>query len=118
MSTTEFVVIPPWDDETPDMPRFVVGQRVRHIEIHWPNSPATDFRNPKGGLTGTVVQWGRGITSDAHWREQHDPVLRCVYGESCDALVDSEGPVVHWDGDSEELDWYPGQAMTCIEEIS
>lgn len=117
VALSEYVPIPDYPD-WPDNPTKI-GTRVRfaYDGIGNPNFPNG---HPMFNRTGTVVTQGRGVSANAHWTAEHEPVLKCTYGTSCDALVDSEGPVIRWDdqdpGD-ESLDWYPGQAMGVIEPI-
>lgn len=76
---------------------------------------------PDGSL-GTVVAWARGTEAHQHWISYHEPPpgeeVTCPYGNECDALCDSEGPLIRWDdqdvGD-ESLDWFPGQSMSCLD---
>jgi hypothetical protein len=76
------------------------------------------------GTRGKIVAWARGRDANAHWAGMHEPPpgesVTCPYGNDCDALCDSEGPLIRWDdqelGD-ESLDWFPGQAMGCIRPI-
>jgi hypothetical protein len=73
------------------------------------------------GTRGVVVAWARGKDSHEHWTNQHveggAPSTTCPYERDCDALCDSEGPLVRWDNQDvgdESLDWFPGQAMACL----
>lgn len=107
LPAVEWVTIPmpPEENEFPDP--FTIGTRV------------TAGMGPSAGRgNGTVVAWGRAKDADDHWKEEHEPVLRCTYGTECDRLVDNEGPVVRWDyqdpGD-ETLYWYGGQHAAILD---
>jgi hypothetical protein len=75
----------------------------------------------RDGTEGVVIGWGRGVRAHEHWTAMHEPIMTCPFGMQCDALVDSEGPLIRWDdqdpGD-ETIDWFPGQAMSCLRPLS
>jgi hypothetical protein len=107
---TEWIKMDPWAPAEGDPfegPYFAIDQRV---EVE---HSVVDL-----GRTGKVIAWGRSKGADAHWKAEHEPVLKCVHGTSCDGLADEEGPVVLWDGTTEDIHWFPGQGMSALKEIS
>lgn len=64
-----------------------------------------------------IVGYGRSRSAAIHWFEQHEgEVVTCEFGNDCDALVDSEGPIVEF-GDGHR-DWFPGQSCSCLERVT
>jgi len=71
------------------------------------------------GHLGTVTGYGRGARADELFKEnQYSALLagRELTAEDYEPLIDSEGPVIRWDGKTED-DWIPGQAMGAFREV-
>lgn len=69
------------------------------------------------GRKGSIAGYARGKHADSQFREnQSNAILagRDLTNDDYDPLIDAEGPLVKWDGEN-QLDWFPGQAMVCIE---
>lgn len=102
-SMFEYVVIPiPSLEEFPDNP-YQLNQKVR-IGGNYEHT----------GKTGRVVGWARSKRSHDHWTQFHpnDTAGTCQWGDQCDMLCDSEGPLVLIDPPlSEQLEWFCGQGM-------
>lgn len=114
--STAYVRIPAWDSpedpfkDTDDFENpFPIGQRiqVRH-----------DRTRDGKVQTGKVIAWARAKDAHDHWTQFHPAGHpTCEFGDRCDMLCDNEGPLVLWDGSTEDIDWYPGQSMGGIDPV-
>lgn len=108
---------PEWVAYEPDVEAYDAGmprrgQRVR-VRGSWAGMEARGLHDGHGG---TVVGHARGKEADRKFHENKDAALRAgrgLTGDDYEPLIDSEGPLVHWDGD-EQPDWVPGQAMAVL----
>lgn len=98
----QYVLIEPDKGDQEYWPWAMRGKRVRQTG------------GIRAGRVGFVAGWARSARADRHWKAEHGKPVKCVYGESCDALVDNEGPVINWDG-GPAMDWFPGQSMGILE---
>jgi len=111
MPTIEFVAINGDEWETdPDNP-VRTGTRV-----------VVKYSVLNKGRTGVVVGLGRATKAHSHWMTFHEgnPEIPCPFGDWCDMLCDSEGPLVRYDDQDprdESVDFYCGQGSSALEPL-